>query len=745
MKLLWLLLFCGLSAVAQRELEFTDAPLRQVLGEIERQFEVRYSYADSVVDPIKITLSKRDYTLSEAHRQLTLFGIEFSAIDSRYYVVTASPVRSADLPEVVVTHFLSKGIKLDHHHFKLTPAKIEELPGVTDADLLLSLQQLPGIKSPNETASGLHVRGGTPDQNLILIDGIRLYHPGHLFGMISGINPQLARRVLFYHKATPSNYGDRLSGVIDIRPDEKLTDSICGSAGINLLFADASVRVPIVRDMLDVQLTARRSLSPWWKSPALDPLNKKVFQHTDFDDVDGQDFGFHDASARIGFKNNRTKISATGILIDNTLNYAAVNQDNRNRQQLGIKNIGTSMQWMQEFGGGLSQNVSAQYSEYQFAHDDRDQTGDSYSAYVKRNRAVHSGVSVSYSYSKKYWQIDGGYQLSANDVSHSFAQEFPGFSVQLGQRRLFVLTHSGFLQSTFSNRDWNLMAGIRGSYFTHLQTARIEPRLSATYHVNGKISVNAGFETRSQVESQVRETATNDLSLENYVWTLSDGRQYPLLRGKQISVGSVWNDKKWLLSIDGFYKTIDGVTSLTNGFMNPDGPQVFRGNGFARGAEFLVQRSAASWRAWMVYTWQDAQNRYEGLNGGEYFPTNGDIRHDLSLAYFKRWTDFSVTTGWNLRTGRPYSSLDDGVQSYNDQRLDVYHRLNVSAAYHFNLSRAKARAGISILNLYNRTPVINREFRRRIENLEDMTTEIADVLAYDALGFTPNVFFRISF
>jgi hypothetical protein len=738
MKWVWLLLLC--CAIQAQEKQ----PLRAVLRDLETQFDVRYSYADSIVDGKQVAISKISL-LPQIHREIEIqCQVSISAIDSRYFTITPS-LEPTLISEIEVMGFLSKGVKHHGDRIVISPHKIEELPGVTDADLLLALQHLPGVKSPNETASGLHVRGGTPDQNLILVDGIRVYHPGQLFGMISAINPQLAKNVTFYSKATPSRFGDRVSGIIDIKSDGTIADSISGSAGVNLLYADASMRLPIIPKKADLQLTARRSLSPWWESPALRPLSEKVFQQTDFDDHDGNDFGFHDISARLGFKSESTTLAATGILIDNSLDYGGITETALNNQQMRIKNMGASVSWSERFSPTLTQTVSAHYSDYEFRHRDLDRFDSDFSAYLKQNRAVHSGASIVYDYKYGDWNLEGGYQLSGQDVSHRFDQEHPGFSIELGHREQFAISHASFVESAWTRRGWELKGGFRYTYYHHLKVSRLEPRFSGRYNLTDAISVIATFETRSQIESQVQESATNDLSLENYVWTLSDGAVYPLMRGKQFSVGSAFMRNGWLVNAEGYYKTLDGVTSMTFGFFNPDGSGVLRGDGFVRGAEILVQRGAPGWRIWTSYNWQQAENRYDRINGRQYFPTSADIMHDFSIAAFKKWNGFSFAAGWNLRSGRPYSTLENDGIAYNQGRLASYHRLNMSAAYEMDTKHCKVRFGVSLLNVYNRRPVINTEYRRRSFDLEDFFAGTYQRFDYEALGFTPNAFVRIYF
>ncbi|MBL0013425.1 MAG: Plug domain-containing protein [Flavobacterium sp.] len=236
--------------------------LKEFLVDVESKFDIKYSYVDSIIAREEITILPKDYTLQEmqiAIEQQT--SLQVVAIDQRYFSIVRQmdePIRSEQLKEILVEGFLAKGIDKVGQDIVLSPRKLEMLPGVTDADILLSLQQLPGVKSPNETSSGLNIRGGTLDQNLILWDGIRMYHPGHLFGMISGFNPNAAQAVTYHNKATSPKYGERIASVIDIRSSDKVENQLKVDAGINGLHADMFLQTPIFKDKLGVQIFGKK-------------------------------------------------------------------------------------------------------------------------------------------------------------------------------------------------------------------------------------------------------------------------------------------------------------------------------------------------------------------------------------------------------------------------------------------------------------------------------------------------------
>ena len=196
---------------------------------------------------------------------------------------------SSKLDEVLITSYLVNGItKNKDGSIAIKPQQREILPGLTEPDVLQSIQLLPGVLSPNETSSGLHIRGGTPDQNLVLFDGIRVYNPAHFFGMISAFNPYIIEEVNVLSEGVGAQYGNHVSGVIDIRTKSKVADKTSASVGSNLTHADAFLEMPLGKKA-SILISGRRSLSDIFETSTFQSLAKKVFQNTIIDQNEKND------------------------------------------------------------------------------------------------------------------------------------------------------------------------------------------------------------------------------------------------------------------------------------------------------------------------------------------------------------------------------------------------------------------------------------------------------------------------
>jgi hypothetical protein len=320
--------------------------------------------------------------------------------------------------------------------------------------------------------------------------------------------------------------------------------------------------------------------------------------------------------------------------------------------------------------------------------------------------------------------------------------------IVLGLKHLYNVTHAGFVQFQQSIVSWHWQPGLRYNYYSQLKASSFEPRILVQKNLSEAFIWQLSYERRSQILSQVREEAAGDLSLENYVWVLSDNSDYPLQQANQYTSGIIFKKHNWLLDVEAYYKNITGITSFTLGFLGQNDNNVQHGKGFTKGVDVLLQKSSATWRAWLTYTYQDSQNRFNLLNNSHYFPSGADIRHHFTMAFNKKWKRFLVTAGWFWHSGKPYSVIDnDGnIVAYNTKRLPDYHRLDISAVYQFETSRGNhLKVGLSVYNLYNRSSLLSKELERQYENLADFSNPRYISREYYTLGIMPNVFVRFAF
>jgi hypothetical protein len=280
------------------------------------------------------------------------------------------------LNEVIVQEYLAPGVlKQRDGSIRITPQNLEILSGLSEPDVLQSTQLLPGIESVSETASGLFVRGGTPDQNLILWDGIKMYNTGHFFDMISVFNSYVVESVKVFRSGAGVQYGDRVSGVIDISTTSKIPKKAEGGFGLNLTHLDGFVNLPL-SPKTGIQISARRSLTDVFETPTFRNLSNRVFQNTsikrnqeNFEEesiADNEQFYFYDTNFKINSEvSKKDKISFAGLLTRNNLNYGFSNSEFEESSSdiLNVTNFGLNSTWKRDWTTTFSSKLELYYSK----------------------------------------------------------------------------------------------------------------------------------------------------------------------------------------------------------------------------------------------------------------------------------------------------------------------------------------------------------------------------------------------
>jgi len=282
--LIFLFLFTSFYSISQNKvvktIVFNNTKATTALKNLEKLFNIKFSYPTKLVEGKKISLQESKRTLDDVLFEISfLLNVQFKRLNKRYIYII--PSFRKNLNEVIVKSYLTQGIsKKKNAAFKINPKRLGLLPGLIEADVIESIQQLPGVVSIDETATGLSVRGGTSDQNRIIWDGINIYHKGHLFGMVSAFNPNIAENVTFYNKGTNAKFGERVSSVIDISTTDKIAKNTSLEMGFNGIDFDMVLETPIIKDKLSLQTSFRKSYYNLIETITFDRYEKKVYQIT---------------------------------------------------------------------------------------------------------------------------------------------------------------------------------------------------------------------------------------------------------------------------------------------------------------------------------------------------------------------------------------------------------------------------------------------------------------------------------
>ncbi|MCF6212840.1 MAG: TonB-dependent receptor [Flavobacteriaceae bacterium] len=672
--------------------------------------------------------------------------------------------KSEQIATIVIKNYLTNGIdKTSTGSFLISPKKMGVLAGLTEPDLFQSIQLLPGVNSPNETATGLHVRGGTPDQNLVIWDGIKVYHSGHLFGAFSPFNPYITKEINFINKGTNAQYGDRISSVIDIKTSDSIQSKLHAGSGINLIAADAYIKLPIIKDKFSVIGSLRRSFTDIYQSKTYHETSDIIFKNTQANTLlsTNSDFFFTDYNLKGIYKFSKgNSLTISSLALVNKLEFGVKEikdneTDNENNLSfndfLETDNKGYSFKWYKKWNAKFTQNLKGYYSKYYLRYN---KFKGEEEIFAKKNEVKDFGLSYHTSFKiNTNTTLNSGYQFSNKDISYLFLVNNNG-DLREDQNAQILNTHALYTSfESHTKNNFNVNIGLRANYYQNFQKIYLEPRINIGKYLTPHLLLNVTGEFKTQALSQIDETIESGLSLENRLWSLSNNSTFPIITASQYTFGFSYVKNKWHIDVDTYIKNVKGLVTLNFGFSDVFDNDAHSGKSKIKGFDFYIKKEFRNYTSWLSYTFDDTQNKFKGINDYTYFPGNSNIKHNFYWSQTYKWKHFDFALGWRWHSGKPYSKAiaivtnssgnpalqTDGINNFN---LPIYSRLDFSTTYNFNLSKTKnikANVGLSYLNILNKQNILSRDFY-----IDSSTNQIksADKVSLERIS---NFVFRVNF
>lgn len=684
---------------------------------------------------------------------------------------------------IVVKDYLTSGISLEENgaFTQINPSQIKVLPGQAESDVLRTIQFLPGISSPEGSAANICIRGGTPDQNLILWEDIPIYHSAHYFGNLSAFNPNIIDQARVFRGGFNSEYGGRISGVIDLKTiDLQNDDQTRIGVGMNFIDANADGKLVFGKDKAALTFSIRRSIADVWQSPTFEKFSQRIHRGILFQsptNAPGQEnikiddeFHFFDSNIKTSIQlTEKDKISFAGFYGENDF-QSILNNQMRNQIQddsLVLENKGGSLSWERKWNSRFSFKLIGLISDYRYEYNYL--LIDLNNAVSPNNRVGSKSSRINekqFHFSNKFkfkagHEIKFGYQFYDYDVGFEVTRQNRE-NQQADQRRDYDSNvHSGYFSfNTIKEKKIGVEVGLRSSYFENESQNYFEPRFKTWYKLNSNFSLNLNVGKYYQFLSQLEQIEGDRASIETPVWVLAGQKEVPILDANQIQMGMVFNNNGWLIDIQSYYKSINGLTSLATGFDEDFKGKFHLGNAKIKGLDFLIKKRWKNYSSWISYTLSNVRYEFDTFFDEEF---NAAIDQPHNFHWVNLWTynklEFSL--GWKIVSGTPYSlkenfviQVDQGmngpreriiplVKEYNSERLPARHQLDASVLYKFSSKDGnswKGKIGVSFFNIYNQTNIYNRGLFMDIRPNNPPRLEYTDQLE---LGFTPNFVFRM--
>lgn len=698
---------------------------------------------------------------------ISSFGVKNTQLEASKHVfpncVTVNLIEKLEaLDQIIIDEYLTSGISKNIKQTTIAPKKSKILPGLIEPDILESIHQIPGVTNLNETVNSIHVRGGKSDQNLILWNNIKTYGNSHMFGAISAFNPYIIDKVNFISKGTNPRYGERISSVIDITSNYNPTNKISGGAGFNMLHSDAFLDIPLINDELSVLVSGRRSYADALETFTYKNYASRIFQNTKIYN-NNLDFGktknifwFYDYTINAAWKiSPKNIIKINHLYTEDYLNFSAFSSDNNNlyTDELKTKNNGSNIVWEKKWSKNLSHQIDSYISEYNLTYNFSDQSNLGSTNDSKENYIKDFGLNMNLTYDiSEFKQLNFGYQFSNKNFKYSFVTNNQIQTSSQTKRDDNVTANSIYTEYQINKpKDYLYTLGLRANKYSSSNDFYIEPRVILQKFVIPEFSINASLEYKSQYVNQIQESVLNNLTLENNVWALSNTDEFPVLTSYQYTVGVNFTKNKWIVDFEAYFKKTNNINLSNFDFNNQNTNNYHIGDSSIQGVDLFLKKQLKNYNTWLSYSFNSAKYRFPELNNSEPFPSNINIDHTIKWSHFYKWKKFEFTLGWLWHNGKPYTKINsttnsDNSTSYsytslNNKNLSPYHRLDFSAIYDFRPHknrRVKYRIGASILNLYNRLNIINRDIRFSNSNSEDLN--INDIRGTE---LSPNLMLRI--
>lgn len=677
----------------------------------------------------------------------------------------------------------------------ISPITLSKLPNLGEKDIFRSLQLLPGVSSLNDGSSGLYVRGGTPDQNLILLDGITVYHVDHFFGFFSAFNSDAIKDVQLYKGGFDARFGGRVSSVVDLTGKTGDMEKFRLSLGANLLSVNGVMEIPLF-EKGSVLISARRSYADIINSGFYDNIygfltggettQSNVTQRGPGGLGQQQStvtpsYYFYDLNIKVSYKladkdflsfsiyNGKDYLDQSQDSLQVTLRNNSTSATRTNKDLTAWGNLGGSLKWTRQWSDLWFSDFTMSYSNYL----SKNETGSQFDQNVQNTGAAAVGSSTNSIQNNEVKDMTVKFDnevLLSKDHNTSFGLWFSDLSTNYlftVNDTLSILNRSqkgfqfaGYLQDKWKISDLlEFKFGLRETYFSPTKEFYLEPRTSFQYKLSDLIKIKGAWGIYNQFINQI--THENVLEGSRDFWLISSDDLKPISSTHYI-LGTEFETADYFFSIEGYYKKLDNLLEYSQRIVRSQGNRMisssnyesnfYQGKGFSEGLEFLVQKKFGNFNGWVCYTRGKVEYTFPDFDDGDPFPAKQDKTNEVKVIGSYETGNWSFSASWIYSTGLPYTApesqyfitlLNGETQSYihvsekNSYRFPDYHRLDLSASYKFRNKSFDGEFGLSIFNLYNRKNIWYKKY--------DLTVSPIEITNVNMLGITPTLFIKLNF
>jgi len=622
-------------------------------------------------------------------------------------------------------------------------SQIKKLPAFFgEKDVIRVLQLMPGVQKGTEGQTGLYVRGGGPDQNLIILDDAVVYNASHLFGFFSVFNGDALKSVELTKGGFPARYGGRLSSVVEMNMKEGAKDKLHGEGGIGLISSRLTLEGPLANKKASFLVSARRTYIDVLAAPLI--AQQQVGSNTKVK----PGYYFYDLNAKINYDfGAKNKVYISGYFGQDRFKVSEKETNSENKSGLDWGNATATLRWNHLISQKLFVNTSLIYSHFNFGifSNEKDLKDgvvtDQFSLdYNSLIRDFSLKTDFDFYPNTKHW-MKFGVQATAHKFVPSalaIAGDFSNNDLNLQAKPIYTYESGIYVEDTWQPfKSLKVNAGVRLSTFqTSTKTyVRPEPRISAAWKLANDFSMKASY---AKMNQYVHLLSNTGLGLPTDLWVPTTDRVAPQ-QSSQVAAGFAKDLEQpgLALTLEGYYKKMNNIISYKEGssFISLDGENanelnwednVTAGKAWSYGAEFMVQKKTGKLSGWIGYTLSWTRWKFPELNFGETFFPRYDRRHDISVVgIYELSKRITLSATWVYGTGNaltlPVSRFTtyrneyfvNGFSNYypnttteydkkNSFRAEAYHRMDLAIQFHKKKKRHERTWEFGLYNAYNR-------------------------------------------
>lgn len=619
------------------------------------------------------------------------------------------------------------------------------------SDLMKSIQLLPGIQSGNEGFSSLYVRGGSADQNLVLLDGAPIYNPSHMAGIFSIFNENIIGDVALYKNELPARYGGRLSSVLDIgvREGNMREHKVRGSMG--LLASNLTIEGPLRAGKTSFLLAFRRT----WLDMLVRPLSRSWLNESF--EVDGNriatngeaQYAFYDINAKISHRFSEKDRLSFSIynggdnfsFIDN-LNEEKINQSLESERVTSSfwGNLTASLQWTHIFPRKMILHTSASFTDFEFDYfnkyaylqteNDSLTGGRLFQNYTSDIQDIALNTELKYTPSDKHrfrvgaQVVQHRFRPGINSVTEENIRTLEQLEIEFDNPLIKTWEAAGYVQSQHRMGGLRLHTGLRAGFLLHNNNlfSTFEPRLALNALLTDYFSLRSTYTHTTQ---HLHLLTNSGIELPTDLWVPAS-KFAPPEQSQQAGIGGIYSDEDLTVSLDFYHKKMDNLIAFQGEnaviLSGRDWEEkVESGRGWAYGGEAVFMKKTGKTTGVFAYTLSWSYRQFDNINEGVAYPFKYDRRHDVSLAMRHELSErVALKSDWVYGSGNPFtrpireaplaSDFPSGspatvyiYEPKNASRMPSFHRLNIGAEW-----KGKQKEGYTwtmdfgVYNIYNR-------------------------------------------